>query len=422
MQSTFEITQEMVDRFVEFTGDRNAQHTDEQFARRFRFRRRVVHGMLPFSHLLLVGREHPGQRLDLKETETQFLKPAFVGDRIQIDVQMTTEGALRRYEASWHNVRTGEVLIKSTGVLRLVDAAAIRSADAGHCVLLTPLDENLLTMDELSGRAQAFSFKITAGQAQWYEREILKLEERSAGPSTLAALLLSTMVGMRLPGRYATFVSFQLGFEQPLDFSVPCTLHARVEKLSPATESLSLNVSIKREDTTVASGKITSLVSPPPRALVTCAQIRQQHLDLGLRDKVALVTGSSRGIGATTAKLLAMHGCKVAINYFRGQADAEEVAADINSSGGTAVAIGCDVADEAQVRRLFEQVTQQFGGLEILVNNAVRDAQPKSTEELQWADYLAELEVSLKGTILCCRQALPIFRQRKGGKIVNLST
>ena len=415
MITRFRITQEMVDAFVRFTGDRNAQHTDEQFARRMRFRRRVVHGMLPFSHLLLIGREFPGKQIDLKETETRFIKPAFVGDEIELSVTVNGEA----YEATWTNA-SGDLLTKSKGTLRF-NVAKPESADASESMVSAALDENVLSVDELLGKREIIAFHISPGLAHRCE-QLINAPPGSAGPSTLATLLLSTMIGMRLPGRYATFMSFQVNFEQPVEFARAHELTAVVDKVMAATESINLALTYSRDGAAIASGKMSALVSAPPRPALTCQEIREHHLDLGLRDKVALITGSSRGIGATTARLLAMHGCKVVVNYFRGKADAEEIVADILSAGGTAITIGCDISDEQQVRDLFSQIDAQFGGLDLLVNNAVRDAQPKELEQLDWLDYLGELNVTLKGLVLCCRQALPIFRRRGGGKIVNLST
>src|SRR5438067_1183235 len=84
MTFRFRITQEMIDRFVAFTGDRNAMHVSEEFARRMRYRRRVVHGMLPFSFLMRVQETYP-QRLMLARCETKFLKPIFPGDSVRME-------------------------------------------------------------------------------------------------------------------------------------------------------------------------------------------------------------------------------------------------------------------------------------------------------------------------------------------------
>ena len=415
MIARFTITQEMVDAFVRFTGDRNAQHTDEQFARRMRYRRRVAHGMLPFSHLLLIGREFPGKQVDVIEAQTRFLKPAFVGDEIQLEVVVSGDG----YEATLSNAVHGEVLTKSKGRLRIDEVAPPK--ESGDSFIPAPLEENVLNVEQLNGMRETIPFVISSHAAREYEK-LIGAPEGSAGASMLATLLLSTMIGMRIPGRYATFMGFEISFAQPVQFDTPHEINASVEKVMAATESLNLSLTYSREGKTLATGKMSALVNSPPAAIISCREIRERHLEVGLRDKVALVTGSSRGIGATTAKLLAMHGCKVVVNYFRGKADAEEIVSDIRSAGGTAVAIGCDITRGSQIAELFSQIDATFGGLDLLVNNAVRDAQPKELEQLDWCDYQAELDVTLKGMVLCCRAALPVFRRRGGGKIVNLST
>src|SRR6478672_3452594 len=90
----------------------------------------------------------------------------------------------------------------------------------------------------------------------------------------------------------------------------------------------------------------------------------------GDMDRVALITGGSRGIGAATALLAARQGWKVAVNYAANQAAADEVVQAIRAGGGEAIAVRADVADEAQVLAMFEQVDAQLGRLDGLVNNA----------------------------------------------------
>src|SRR5262245_54830174 len=89
-----------------------------------------------------------------------------------------------------------------------------------------------------------------------------------------------------------------------------------------------------------------------------------------LQNKVALVTGASKGIGAEIAGELAAQGAAVIVNYASSKAGAEKVVADIEKAGGKAVAIQGDVANEADVRRLFAETKEAFGKLDILVNNA----------------------------------------------------
>ena len=127
-------------------------------------------------------------------------------------------------------------------------------------------------------------------------------------------------------------------------------------------------------------------------------------------------------IGEATAKLLAIHGAKVAVHYFRGGKDAAAIADDIRENGGTALAVCADLRNESMVQRMFETVRGSLGEVDILVNNAVGDYLPKPLEELVARDYLEELSVSLFGLHACCKLALPYMRSRRRGKIINLGS
>jgi 3-oxoacyl-[acyl-carrier protein] reductase len=135
--------------------------------------------------------------------------------------------------------------------------------------------------------------------------------------------------------------------------------------------------------------------------------------------RVAIVTGASRGIGAAIAARLARDGFAVVLNYASNAAEAERVAADIWNVGGCVVPVAADVTDPAAVRSLFDAAEAEFGGIDVLVNNAgVMMLKPIADSD----DALLErqIEVNLKGTFYGLREAGR--RLRSGGRIVNLST
>ncbi|WP_218080247.1 3-oxoacyl-[acyl-carrier-protein] reductase [Anthocerotibacter panamensis] len=141
-----------------------------------------------------------------------------------------------------------------------------------------------------------------------------------------------------------------------------------------------------------------------------------------LADKVALVTGSSRGIGRAIALELAHHGAKVVINYSHSAQKAEEVVAQIQAEGkGDALALQADVADPAQVEKLFTQTIAQWGRLDVLVNNAgiTRDG---LTIRMKDDDWRSVLDLNLSGVFWCCRQASKIMLKQRAGRIVNISS
>jgi 3-oxoacyl-[acyl-carrier protein] reductase len=140
-----------------------------------------------------------------------------------------------------------------------------------------------------------------------------------------------------------------------------------------------------------------------------------------LTDKVALVTGSSRGIGRAIALALAAEGAKVVVNYAQSATAAEEVVALIQQQGGTALALQADVADVTQVDQLFKRLIEQWGRLDILVNNAgiTRDGLVLRMKDADWESVL---DLNLSGVFWCCRQATKIMLKQRSGRIVNISS
>jgi 3-oxoacyl-[acyl-carrier protein] reductase len=138
-------------------------------------------------------------------------------------------------------------------------------------------------------------------------------------------------------------------------------------------------------------------------------------------DQVAIVTGSSRGIGAAVAKRLAADGLAVIINYAGHSADANKVVEEIQAAGGRAAAIRADVAVPAEVAAMFDQAISLFGGVDVLINNA-GIMQPGMTTLADTDDDLFDrlVAINLKGTFNTMRIAARKLRQ--GGRIVNFSS
>ena len=140
-----------------------------------------------------------------------------------------------------------------------------------------------------------------------------------------------------------------------------------------------------------------------------------------LKNRVALVTGASRGIGAAIAVALAEAGATVGLNY-RERADAANaLAADINAAKGRAVAIAADVSKAADVARMVEHATSQLGPIDILVNNA-GIAIVRGIDDLSEEDFDRTITVNLKSAFLCTQAVLPAMRKKKWGRIVNVSS
>jgi NAD(P)-dependent dehydrogenase (short-subunit alcohol dehydrogenase family) len=145
-------------------------------------------------------------------------------------------------------------------------------------------------------------------------------------------------------------------------------------------------------------------------------------MDLGLKGKVAIITGGSDGIGKAAAASMAREGAKVAIAA-RTASKLEEAAADIRAQarGGDVMAVPTDVRDEAQVKRLVDQVVGKWGRVDILVNNAGTSSAHKF-ENLTNEVFSEDFQLKVYGAIYCVRAVLPHLKRQKSGSIVNITT
>jgi NAD(P)-dependent dehydrogenase (short-subunit alcohol dehydrogenase family) len=142
-------------------------------------------------------------------------------------------------------------------------------------------------------------------------------------------------------------------------------------------------------------------------------------------NKVLIVTGGSRGIGAATAKLAAERGYAVCVNYKRNCAAADRVVSDIQAAGGKALAVGADVASESDVMRLFETVDAGMGPLAGLVNNAGVLEKQSRVDQIDAARIDRVFATNVRGAFICAREAVRRMSTRHGGAggaIVNVSS
>ncbi|MEN9934945.1 MAG: hypothetical protein RLZZ387_1524 [Chloroflexota bacterium] len=144
-------------------------------------------------------------------------------------------------------------------------------------------------------------------------------------------------------------------------------------------------------------------------------------MQISLKDKVALVTGGSRGIGRAVSLTLAGAGAAVVVNYRGNQAAADETVASIEAAGGRAVAVQADVSSPEEVERLFKAAADAFGKVDILVNNAgiTRDGLLLRMKD---DDFDAVMDTNLRGVFLCTRAALRPMTRARFGRIINITS
>ncbi len=141
-----------------------------------------------------------------------------------------------------------------------------------------------------------------------------------------------------------------------------------------------------------------------------------------LEKRVALVTGSSRGIGAATAKLLAANGAAVAVNYHQSEGAARRVVEEIRKGGGKAIALRADVRERRDVEAMVAEATRRLGPIDTLVANASIGFPIRPFTELAWEEVQAKLLGELGSAFFCCQAVVPGMIERRSGCIVAVSS
>ena len=140
-----------------------------------------------------------------------------------------------------------------------------------------------------------------------------------------------------------------------------------------------------------------------------------------MEKKVALVTGASRGIGRAIAIDLAKEGADVIVNYRSSSEAAEDVVKLIKESGRQAMSIKADVANDHEVKDMIERAKEEFGGIDVLVNNAALHRGGR-IQKMPPEDWELVINSILKGAFNCCRYVVPLMVGKKWGRIINISS
>lgn len=150
-------------------------------------------------------------------------------------------------------------------------------------------------------------------------------------------------------------------------------------------------------------------------------RVRARASHLRFKNRVAVITGSSRGLGKHVALAFAREGASVVVNYLKRKNSAERVVDLINSAGGLAVSLRTDVANVKEVNEMTERIMEKFGKIDILVNNAGthEDARVVNMTEVAWKNVIS---VNLTGVFNCTKAVMPIMMKQKYGRIINISS
>ena len=441
----FLVSEEMVATFAELTGDRSALHVSEAFARRSAYRRQVVHGMLPVGFIALIDHFRlEGHRCIPVAISGHFSAPVYIGDRLVLSCAMAELQARKdvidfnyvvRHEASGVIATAGIVTVAYE---RKPHAGRSLKTGGAAAMLPDPLEMQNARLEDIDrGQTDAFEFRITgetlrvfadllaAGVGKPADSHEGGWQDQFHLPNLLPILLFSTSVGICRPGASATFLEFSAEADGEAELDTLYRLQAEVAHRSLSTRIVKKSVAISeagRERRTLFRGKASALVNAPSRRMPTMQDIKASALDSGLKGKVVLITGASRGVGETTAKLFGLLGAKVIVNYHRGAEDAARIVGEIQAEGGDAVAAPADVARPDEVSSLVRLGVEKYGTIHILVNNAVRDYRPIPFLNLTWDEIQKDLDVVGKGAFLCCQHVIPLMLAQGEGKIINISS
>lgn len=141
-----------------------------------------------------------------------------------------------------------------------------------------------------------------------------------------------------------------------------------------------------------------------------------------LQNRVALITGASKGIGAEIARLFAQNGAAVGVNYRSSEAEAQEVVNEITNDGGKAIAIQADVLDKAQVESMVEKITKEFGAIDTVVLNANMPFTIAPWMEQTWSEFEEKLTGEIKAAFYTCKAVVPSMIEHKRGCIIAISS
>lgn len=142
----------------------------------------------------------------------------------------------------------------------------------------------------------------------------------------------------------------------------------------------------------------------------------------GVTGRVALVTGASSGIGAATARLLAARGMRVVVNYRRSSTAAQELVAGIEAAGGRAMAVQADVREVAAIEDMVRQVQATWGGIDVLVHNALIPYAVKPFQDMTWEELGGKLDAEMHAAFAVTKAVLPAMTGQGWGRIVYIST
>lgn len=233
----------------------------------------------------------------------------------------------------------------------------------------------------------------------------------------LGASFISTIIGTKLPGDGALWFSQSLDFLLPVRINDTITVRAEVIKMEKREQIIHLLTEIyNQKKQLVVRG--TSKV----KIVEQLAESTNQKPDSDKKRKIALIIGSTGGIGEKVTLALAKEGYEIALHYYSNNEKANQLNADLKSRGIFSRTYSCDIIDQKQVDELCSEVINDFGYLDVLVNCSTPRIVPITFEKLTWQDMEEHLFQQIKGSFNLCKKLALIFKEQGYGKIISLNS
>ena len=295
--------------------------------------------------------------------------------------------------------------VVATDIPRLAAFAAIRVSDKAT-LSKTITEEDVRAFAALTGDYNPLHMEEEFAAGTHFQRRVVH--------GMLVASYVSTLVGMQLPGPGALWTRQNFQWVAPVFLGD--TLEITLEVLHKSEGNRAVSVSVK------AVNQHGKAVMEGEGAVVVMEK-RTQLQDRTIAERVALVTGASKGIGAAIATALAETGAAVAINYLRDSAGAGSLCHAIRAAGGRAMTVQADVNDAAAIERVVDQVREEFGQpIDVLVNNAGPAFVPRPFMDTPWEHFQSQIDVHVRGAFHCCQAVIPGMVAQKSGRIVNIGS
>lgn len=297
-------------------------------------------------------------------------------------------------------------------------------------IINNKIEANTISFEEIyEGYEQSFKHLVTVTEVDSFAQltgdfnpvhidpEFAKLTNfgKRVVHGMLTSSFISTIIGMRIPGPGSLWLSQTINFVNPTYIGDIIEIKALVIRISRSTRTVTLAITITNQNgLKLVEGE--SVV----RMLDVKKDKKTDNMNSG--QKVALVTGGSRGIGAATVKKLVSENYFVIVNYVNGSDDANNLVELVNKEDKKSIAIQGDVSNWEDVDRIFSRAESEIGPILHVVHCAAPNPIPQLFEGLTWDLFQSNLDVQVKGAFNCAKRALPKMLENNYGSIVHLGS